>query len=69
LGEVRAPVQRTANSTGPHDVSGLDITVDNACFMKMQHGRQQRMQDRFHLFEIFGSSTGDVLTTLGEQCY
>ncbi len=55
------PVKKTVDSSGSHDVSGLDVGVYNSSSMQTLHRLQQSFHDWFHLVEIFAGATSNVL--------
>lgn len=56
------PVQKTAVSSRSHNVSGLDVCMDDARIVQMQHGIEQRLHDGFDLVKIIRGASGNILT-------
>ena len=65
--ETLEPVEKTADSTRSHDISGLDVAMYNASVVQIQHGGQQRLQYGLHLPKVFAGTTSDILATSGDK--
>ena len=61
------PVEKTADSTRSHDISGLDVAMHNASVVQTPHGGQQRLQYGLHLPKVFAGTTSDILATSGDK--